>query len=108
MVNFLVQCSYLIPSFNSPFTHTQDLVLIHLYFDKAKGVRHVFSLCLLYQKGKDNTVADFLSRMENHLPKEEVEEALRRVEILAPGVKAMLDNADTPITERAEGMMCSP
>ena len=26
-----------------------------------------------------------------------------RVEILAPGVKALLDNADTPITERAEG-----
>ena len=40
--------------------------------------------------------------MENHLPEEEVEEELRRVEILAPGVKAMLDNADTPITERAE------
>ena len=48
-------------------------------------------------------MADFLSRMENCLPEEEVEEVLRRVEIPAPGVKAMLDNADTPITERAEG-----
>ena len=53
-------------------------------------------------------MADFLSHMENRLPEEEVEEALCRVEILAPRVKAMLDNADTPITERAEGgMMCS-
>ena len=62
-----------------------------------------YNFSLEYQKGKDNTVADFLSCMENHLPEEEVEEVLRRVEIPAPGVKAMLDNADTPITERAEG-----
>ena len=67
-----------------------------------------YNFSLEYQKGKDNTVADFLSCMENRLPEEEVEEALCRVEILAPGVKAMLDNADTPITERVEGgMMCS-
>ena len=47
-------------------------------------------------------MADILSHMEDHLPEEEVGEALRRVKILAPGVKAMLDNADTPIVERAE------
>ena len=64
-----------------------------------------YNFSLEYQKGKDNTVADFLSRMENCLPKEEVEEALRRVKILAPGVKAMLDNANTPIAERVEGGM---
>ena len=63
---------------------------------------YIFSSAHLNAAGKDNTVADFLSRMENHLPEEEVEEALHRVEILAPGVKAMLDNANTPITERAE------
>ena len=80
----------------------------------AAGHRWVASLAdynfsLEYQKGKDNTVADFLSRMENHLPEEEVEEALRRVEIPAPRVKAMLDNADTPIAQRAGGgMMYSP
>ena len=67
-----------------------------------------YNFSLEYQKGKDNIVADFLSRMENCLPEEEVEEALRRVEIPAPGVKAMLDNADTPITERAEGVQCAP
>ena len=62
-----------------------------------------YNFSLEYQKGKDNTVADFLSRMENCLPEVEVEEVLCRVKIPAPGVKAMLDNADTPITERAEG-----
>ena len=62
-----------------------------------------YNFSLEYQRGKDNTVADFLSHMENRLPEEEVEEALHRVEILAPGVKAMLDNADTPFAERAGG-----
>ena len=47
-------------------------------------------------------MADFLSCMENCLPKEEVEEVLCRAEIPTPGAKAMLDNADTPIAERAE------
>ena len=59
-----------------------------------------YNFSLEYQKGKDNTVADFLSYMENRLPEEEVEEALNRVEILAPEVKAMLDNV--LIAERAE------
>ena len=88
---------------NNPLTY----IFSSAHLDAA-GHRWVASLAdynfsLEYQKGKDNTVADFLSRMENCLPEEEVEEVLRRVKILAPGVKAMLDNADTPITERAEG-----
>ena len=68
-----------------------------------------YNFSLEYQKGKDNTVADFLSCMENHLPEEEVEEALRRVKISAPGVKAMLDNAILPLQrEQKGGTMCSP
>ena len=47
-------------------------------------------------------MADFLSCMEDCLPDEEVEAVLSRPKILAPGVKAMLDNADTSIAERAE------
>ena len=86
---------------NNPLTY----IFTSAHLDAA-GHRWVASLAnynfsLEYQKGKDNTVADFLSCMENHLPKE-VEEALCRVKILAPEVKAMLDNADTPIAERAE------
>ena len=87
---------------NNPLTYIFSSA--HL---NAAGHRWVASLAdynfsLEYQKGKDNTVADFLSRMENCLPEKEVEEALRRVKIPAPGVKAMLDNADTPIAERVE------
>ena len=90
---------------NNPLTY----IFSSAHLDVA-GHRWVTSLAdynfsLDYQKGKDNTVADFLSRLENCLPKEEVEEALCRVEILAPGVKAMLEKADTPIAERAEGGM---
>ena len=87
---------------NNPFTY----IFSSAHLDAA-GHRWVASLAdynfsLEYQKGIDNTVADFLSRMENHLPEEEVEKALHRVKILAPRVKAMQDNADTPIAERAE------
>ena len=53
-----------------------------------------------YQKGKDNTVADFLSRMKECLPEEEVQEYLNKIPY--PGVKAVLDNAITPIEEHVE------
>ena len=59
-----------------------------------------YNFSLEYQKGKDNTVADFLSRMNECLPEEEVQEYLNK--ILYPGVKAVLDNAITPIEEYAE------
>ena len=59
---------------------------------------HNFSL--EYQKGKDNTVADFLSQMNERLPEEEVQEYLNQIP--HPGVKAVLDNAITPIEERSE------
>ena len=53
-----------------------------------------------FQKGKDNTVANFLSRMNECLPEEEVQEYLNKIPY--PGVKALLDNAITPLEERAE------
>ena len=45
-------------------------------------------------------VADFLSRMNERLPDEEVQEYLNKIPY--PGVKAVLNNAITPIEERAE------
>ena len=102
---------------NEFVVRTDNNPLTYIFFSAhldAAGHRWVASLAnynfsLEYQKGKDNTVADFLSHMENCLPEEEVEEALHRVKIPAPGVKAMLDNADTSIMERAEmGMMYPP
>ena len=59
-----------------------------------------YNFSLEYQKGKDNTVTDFLSGMNECLPEEEVQEYLNQ--ILHPGVKAVLDNAITPIEEHAE------
>ena len=59
-----------------------------------------YNFSLEYQKGKDNTVADFLSRMSECLPEEEVREYLNKIPY--PGVKAVLNNAITPIEERAE------
>ena len=59
-----------------------------------------YNFSLEYQKGKDNTVADFLSRMNERLPEEEVQEYLNKIP--HPGVKAVLNNAITPIEECAE------
>ena len=66
-----------------------------------------YNFSLEYQKGKDNTVADFLSRMNEHLPKEEVQEYLNQIP--HPGVKAVLNNAIMPIEEHAEqGVRLTP
>ena len=59
-----------------------------------------YNFSLEYQKGKDNTVADFLSRMNERFPEEEVQEYLNQIPY--PGVKAVLDNAITPIEEHVE------
>ena len=66
-----------------------------------------YNFSLEYQKHKDNTVADFLSLMNKHLPVEEVQEYLNK--ITYPGVKAALNNAITPIEECAEqGVRLTP
>ena len=45
-------------------------------------------------------VANFLSRLDEPLPKREVQDYLDKIPY--PGVKAVLDNAITPLEERAE------
>ena len=55
---------------------------------------------LEYQKGKDNTVANFLSHLDDCLPAGEVQDYLNKIPY--PGVKAVLDNAITPLTDRVE------
>ena len=66
-----------------------------------------YNFSLEYQKGKDNTVADFLSQMNERLPEEEVQEYLNKIPY--PGVKAVLNNAIIPIKEHAEqGVRPSP
>ena len=59
-----------------------------------------YNFALEYQKGKDNTVADFLNCMDDRLPEGGVQDYLNKIPY--PGVKAVLDNAVTPLTDRAE------
>ena len=59
-----------------------------------------YNFSLEYQKGKDNTMDNFLSQMNKCLTEEEVREYLNKIQY--PGVKAVLNNAITSIEERAE------
>ena len=93
---------------NEFVVHTDNNPLTYIFSSAnldAAGQRWVallasYNFSLEYQKGKDNTVADFLSRMNERLPDEEVQEYLNQIPY--PGVKAVLDNTITPLEERAE------
>ena len=93
---------------NEFIVHTDNNPLTYIFSSAnldAAGqcwVAHLasYNFSLEYQKGKDNTVADFLSQMNEHLPEEEVQEYLNKIPY--PGVKAVLDNAIMPIEECAE------
>ena len=66
-----------------------------------------YNFSLEYQKGKDNTVADFLSWMNECLPEEDIQEYLNKIPY--PRVKAVLNNAIMPIEEHAEqGVRLTP
>ena len=85
---------------NNPLTYIFSSA--HL---NAAGHRWVANLAdynfsLEYQRGKDNTVADFLSQMEDCLSDEEVNEKIAKIP--QEGVRAVLDNAYTPIMDRGE------
>ena len=85
---------------NNPLTYIFSSA--HL---NAAGHRWVANLAdynfsLEYQRGKDNTVADFLSQMEDRLPEEEVNEQISKIP--QEGVRAVLDNAHIPIMDRGE------
>ena len=59
-----------------------------------------YNFALEYQKGKDNTVTDFLSHMDDRLMEGEVQDYLSKIPY--PGNKAVLDNTVTPLVDRAE------
>ena len=94
------QNKFVVCTDNNPLTY----IFSSANLDAAgqRWVAHLasYNFSLEYQKGKDNTVADFLSRMNEHLPEEEVREYLNRIPY--PGVKAVLDNTITSIKEHAE------
>ena len=100
---------------NEFVVHTDNNPLTYIFSSAnldAAGQRWVarlasYNFSLEYQKGKDNTVANFLSQMNERLPEEEVQEYLNKIPY--PGVKAVLDNAITPIEECAEqGVWLTP
>ena len=98
---------FVVHTYNNPLTYIFSSANLD-----AAGQRWVarltsYNFSLEYQKGKDNTVADFLSRMNEHLPEEEVQEYLNQIPY--PGVKAVLDNAIMPTEEHAEqGVRLTP
>ena len=85
---------------NNPLTY----IFLTANLDAAgqRWVAHLtsYNFTLEYQKGKDNTVADFLSRMDDHLMEGKVQDYLSKIPYL--GVKALLDNAIMPLVDRAE------
>ena len=93
---------------NEFVVHTDNNPLTYVFSSAwldAAGHRWVATLAdynfsLEYQQGKDNTVADFLSQVKNCLPEAEVEEYITKIP--QPGVQAVLNNAITPISEKAE------
>ena len=93
---------------NEFVVHTDNNPLNHIFSSAnldavgQQWVAHLtsYNFSLEYQKGKDNTVANFLSQMSECLPEEEVQEYLNRIPY--PGVKAVLNNAITPLKEHAE------
>ena len=98
---------FMVRTDNNPLTY----IFSSTNLDAAgqRWVAHLasYNFSLEYQKGKDNTAADFLSWMNERLPEEEVQEYLNQIP--HPGVKAVLDNAIMPIEECAEqGVRLTP
>ena len=85
---------------NNPLTYIFSLANLDAAGQRWVAQLASYNFALEYQKGKDNTVADFLSRLDDHLPPGEVQDYLNKIPY--PGVKAVLDNAIMPLNERAE------
>ena len=85
---------------NNPLTYIFSLANLDAAGQRWVAQLASYNFALEYQKGKDNTVADFLSHLDDRLPPGEVQDYLNKIPY--PGVKAVLDNAIMPLTDRAE------
>ena len=85
---------------NNPLTYIFSLANLDAAGQRWVAQLASYNFALEYQKGKDNMVADFLSCLDDHLPPGEVQDYLNKIPY--PGVKAVLDNAITPLNERVE------
>ena len=98
---------FVVHTYNNPLTYIFSIT--NLDAAGQRWVAHLasYNFTLEYQKGKDNTVADFLSHMDDCLTEGEVQDYLSKIPYL--GVKAMLDNAVIPLMDRAEqGVQLNP
>ena len=91
---------FVVQTNNNPLTYIFSSANLDAAGQRWVACLASYNFSLEYQKGKDNTVADFLSWMSERLPEEQVQEYLNKIPY--PGVKAVLNNAITPIEERAE------
>ena len=94
------QNEFVVCTDNNPLTYIFSSANLDAAGQRWVACLASYNFSLEYKKGKDNMVADFLSRMNECLPDEEVQEYLNQIP--HPGVKAVLDNAITPIEEHAE------
>ena len=94
------QNEFVVRTDNNPLTYIFSSANLDAAGERWVARLASYNFSMEYQKCKDNTVAYFLSRMNKCLHEEEVQEYLNQIPY--PGVKAVLDNAITPIEERAE------
>ena len=85
---------------NNPLTYIFSLANLDAVGQRWVAQLASYNFALKYQKGKDNMVANFLSCLDDHLPPGEVQDYLNKIPY--PGVKAVLDNAITPLNKRAK------
>ena len=85
---------------NNPLTYIFSLANLDAAGQRWVAQLASYNFALEYQKGKDNTVADFLSCLDDHLSAGKVQDYLNKIPY--PGVKAVLDNAIMPLANRAE------
>ena len=101
------QNEFVVCTDNNPLTYIFSSANLDAAGQRWVACLTSYNFSLEYQKGKDNTVANFLSWMNECLPEEEVQEYLNQIPY--PGVKAVLNNAITPIEECVEqGVRLTP
>ena len=101
------QNKFVVHTDNNPLTYIFSSTNLDAAGQQFVACLTSYNFSLEYQKGKDNTVADFLSWMNERLPEEEVQEYLTKISY--PGVKVVLNNTITPIEERADqGVRLTP
>ena len=91
---------FVVPMDNNSLTYIFSLANLDAASQRWVAQLTSYNFALEYQKGKDNTVANFLSHLDDHHHPGEVQDYLNKIPY--SGVKAVLDNAIMPLTDRAE------